>query len=86
MTELAFTQEGTQYKCSVGQTKGIVQVEFQWGGAILSVSANLPSMKQSVISTLQNPYSTSIIFELNVEDGLEVTLTTSKPVVKALIM
>lgn len=86
MTELLFEKKGTQYECNLGVAKGIVQVEFAESNCILAVRANLPSMKPSVIQTVRNPYSDSVIFELNLADGMEVTLVTSSEVKKAQIM
>lgn len=85
MTELFFEKKNTVYECKVGTTNGIVQVSLS-GTANLSVSANLPGMPPSVLRTLHNPYSNSIVFELNIPDGMEVYLQTSVPVIKAYIM
>lgn len=85
--ELIFEKQGTSYVCklSEGVTTGIIQVEFE-GRGILSVNANIPGMTPSVVNTYENPYGNSVIIELDLPTGIEVTLRTSTKVNKALWM
>lgn len=85
--ELIFEKEGTSYVCKLneGVTTGIIQVEFE-GRGILSVSANIPGMTPSVVNVYENPYGNSVIVELDLPAGIEVTLRTSTKVNKALWM
>lgn len=85
MEELEFYKNGTMYECKLPITNGVVQVQMK-GESVISVSGNLAGMKPSVMQVLRNPYSDSICFELNVPDGVEVTLRTQSEVLKAFYM
>lgn len=51
----------------------------------LSVRANIPGMNPVPVSLLDNPYSTDIIFELDIANGLEVSVISSTEVTDAKI-
>jgi len=85
MTEFLFQKIGTSYVSKLPITSGIVQILFN-GDAMVSVLANFPNMPPSVVHTIRNPYSNSIIFNIDMPDGVEVTLRTSSEVLKALYL
>lgn len=86
-TELTFEKTGTQYICKIPDytSGGVIQVQLD-GSARVSASANIPGMPPSVVGIFENPYGNSVIFSLDISDGLEVTLKTSSNVIKALWM
>lgn len=85
--KLSFEKKGLHYVCvlSESQTRGVVQVELA-GSGIVSVSAGLPGMSPTAVRTVENPYGTSVIFEVDFPEGVTVVLRTSVPVVEALWM
>lgn len=85
MTEFSFRKVGTTYVSKLPITQGVVQIHFK-GDATVSVSANFPNMPPSVVRTMHNPYSNSILFELKMPEGVEVKLSTQSEVLKALYM
>lgn len=86
-TELNFEKIGTENVCKINDyTSGdVIQVQLD-GIARVSASANIPGMPPSVVGIFENPYSKSVIFSLDIPDGLEVTLKTSSNVIKAVWM
>lgn len=86
-SELIFERVENTSVCKIPNYKsgGVVQVELD-GGATVSASANIPGMPPSVVGIFENPYGRSVIFSLEIPDGLEVTLKTSARVVKAVWM
>ena len=86
-SELIFERVENTSVCKIPDYKsgGVIQVELD-GGAPVSASANIPGMPPSVVGIFENPYGRSVIFSLEIPDGLEVTLKTSARVVKAVWM
>lgn len=87
-TELTFEKDGLQNVCKIDSyNKGdIIQVWLDGSAARVSVSANIPDMPPAFIGLFENPYGDSVIFTLDIPDGLEVTLKTTAEVKKALWM
>ena len=83
-TQLTFEKIGTQNVCKIHDyTSGdVIQVQLE-GSARVSASANIPGMPPAVISVFENPYGDSVIFSLELPEGLEVTLKTSSNVINA---
>lgn len=83
-TELTFEKIGTQQVCKINDYTlgGVIQVQLD-GNAIVSASANIPGMPPSVVGIFENPYGNSVIFSLDIPDGLEVILKTSSTVIAA---
>lgn len=87
ITELTFVKTDTQYVCKIPDytSGGVIQVQLE-GPARVSASANIPGMPPSFVSLFENRYGNSVIFSLDLSDGLEVTLKTSSNVIKAVWM
>lgn len=47
---------------------------------IVSVRANIPGMNPVPVSQFDNPYSTDIIFDVDMAEGIEVTLISTTEV------
>lgn len=45
--------------------------------------AGVSGMPPMVVRTLQTPYGRGLVFELDIPEGIDVTLRTSKPVTEA---
>lgn len=86
-TELTFEKSGTESVCKIPDytSGGVIQVQLQ-GNAVVSASANIPDMPPSVVGIFENPYGNSVIFSLDLPDGLEVTLKTQSTVIAAVWM
>lgn len=86
-TELTFERINNTSVCKIPDYKsgGVIQVQLA-KQANVSASANIPGMPPSVVGIFENPYGDSVIFSLDVPDGLEVTLKSSSPVIKAVWM
>lgn len=83
-TQLTFEKIGTQYICKISDytAGGVIQVQLD-GNARVSASANIPDMPPAVVGIFENPYGKSVIFTLDIPEGLEVTLKTSSTVIAA---
>lgn len=86
-TQLTFEKIGMQNICTISDytSGGVIQVQLK-GKAIVSASANIPGMPPAVVGVFENPYGSSVIFSLDIPDGLEVTLKTQSEVVNAVWM
>lgn len=85
MQQLTFTKKGSAYVSTLPATKGVVQVQQATHG-IVSVTANLPDMPPTVISVNENPYGDAVILQVDVPDGVVVTIKSSTEVIKAVWM
>lgn len=84
----AKSEDRIDYICKIDSTtndglSGVIQIEQSEQG-IVSVLANLPSMPPAFVRTFENPYGKSVIFELELPDGVEVTIKSSTEVINAL--
>lgn len=90
MTEgLEFTELNGTYVCrldnSTPNSGGVIQVVQKTRG-IVSVSANIPGMPPSVVAVYDNPYGNSVIFQLDLPSGVEVTIKSGTEVERAVWM
>lgn len=83
MEELTFTKRGSGWICQLTEEQqfrgGVIQI-LQKERGIVSVRANLPGMPPSVVAVYQNPYDRSVIFEIDIPDGLETTIKSGTEV------
>lgn len=82
MEQLTFTKQGSAYVCQLPATNAVVEIE-QASRGIVSVSANLPGLPPSVIAVYDNPYGNSVIFQVEVPEGVIVTVKSATEVIKA---
>lgn len=84
-TELTFVKKGSLYVCKLTDYSqgNIVQVELE-GTAMVSANVSIGGgMAPACVGIFENPYGHSVVFSLDIPEGLEVTLTTSSQVKKA---
>lgn len=83
-TNIEFKLVGGDYVCQLTdyQSKmgGVISLALSEPNQIVSVSASVGEMPPMVAGTLQTPYGTGLVFEIDFPDGVDVTLRTSKPV------
>lgn len=60
----------------------VIEIERDKGG-IVSISANLPGMKPVPIGSYNNPYGPNALFNLNLPQGLEVTVKSNTEILSA---
>lgn len=83
MEQLTFTQKDGAWVCSLtNASTGTVQIVQKQRG-IVSVSANIPDMPPTPVGIYENPYGNSVIFELSLPDGLDVTIKSATEVIEA---
>lgn len=89
-TKLSFTKQtgDSAYVCKITPSaedglSGVVQIE-QVERGIVSVSANIPDMPPALVRTIDNPFGKSLIFELALPAGIEVTIKSATEVTNAL--
>lgn len=88
-TKLSFTkQEGSSYVCKIASSEeegisGVVQITQATRG-IVSILANIPDMEPTVVGILKNPYGESVIFELALPAGVDITIKSETEVTNAL--
>ena len=88
-TKLKFSkQDGGSYVCKIASSEseglsGVVQITQAKRG-IVSILANIPDMEPTVVGNLKNPYGSSVIFELALPAGVDVTIKSETEVTNAL--
>lgn len=85
-TALSFNKQsdGTYAASFVSTGLATIQISRKTRG-IVSVRANIPGMTPVPVIQLDSPYSTDVIFELDIAEGLEVTVISSSEVLDAKI-
>lgn len=87
-TQIEFTKNGGDYVCALSDgtsaTKGIVHLALSEPNQIVSVWGGAASMPPMVVTTLQTPYGTGLVFELDFPEGVSVILRSSKPVINGI--
>ena len=83
-TELTFENINGVNTCNIsGYSNGdVLQIQTQSKAPVV-VSANIPEMPPAVIGIFENPYGNSVIFSLDIPDGLEITIETQTPIISA---
>ncbi len=82
-TNLTFTkQENVWVTSFVSKGSGIVQIERTSQGSV-SVSANIVGMRSVPIASFNNPYTASVIFNLDLPVDIEVTIKSATEVTVA---
>lgn len=82
-TNLTFTKQGDEWATTLTATSGgIVEIERTTSG-IVSVNGNIEGMESVPIASFQNPYTASVLFSLDVPDGIEVTIKSATEVTSA---
>lgn len=87
-TKLKFVKQDGSYVCKIASSEnegisGVVQITQAERG-IVSVLANIPDMEPTVVGILKNPYGESVIFELALPAGVDVTIKSETEVTEAL--
>lgn len=83
VTNLTFIKDGDYYVSSFTSAgECVVQIE-KAPKAHVSVYANIDGMKPVLLHAFRNPLSESIIFELKIASGLEVTIKSTAEVYNA---
>ena len=59
---------------------GEIHLALSEPNQIVSVQAGVPGMPPMVVETLQTPYGLGLVFEFDFPEGIDVKLSTSKPV------
>lgn len=88
MTNLVFMAVDGQYVCSLpaeGEKTGVVQIT-QTERGMVSVFANVEGMEKCYLGTYANNLGNSLIFALDLPDGLEVTIESATEVTNAVWM
>lgn len=68
----------------VSTGKATIQLDREALG-IVSVRVNIPGMNSVPVNQFDNPYSPDIIFEVDIAEGLEVTIISTTKVLAAKI-
>lgn len=85
-TSIQFQKVSDNYVCQLSDyqtTKrgGVIHLALSEPNQIVVVSAGADGMPPMVVQTLSTPpYGLGLVFELDFPDGIDVTLSTTKPV------
>lgn len=63
----------------------VIEMERKDKG-LVSVLANIDDMEAVVVTNFENPYSANVIFEVDVPEGLEVTVRSATEVTNAKVL
>lgn len=82
-TNLTFTKQEDEWVSTFTSTgEGIIEIERK-GQGNCSVLANITGMEKVPIATFQNPYVNTVIFNLDIPAGIEVTIKSASEVTSA---
>lgn len=87
-TEIQFSKQGNEYVCKItaGESLGGVIELTQTQRGLVTVYANVEGMPLVYLRTYDNPYGTSVLFAIDLPDGLEVTIKSQTEVTSAVWM
>lgn len=82
-TNLTFTKVNNEW-VSTFTSQGACVIELERDvQSPVSVSANLEGMKPVVVASFSNPYVDSVIFSLDIMEGIVVTIKSANDVINA---
>lgn len=82
-TNLNFTKRGDVYQATF-ESEGACVIELERDKpSPVAVMANLEGMTPVPVATFQNPYTANVIFNINLPEGVEVTIKSTTEVKNA---
>lgn len=82
-TTLKFNKEGDAYVAKfTSEGACVIQLERE-KPSLVAVSANLDGMNPVPVASFQNPYTANAIFNVNLPEGVEVTIKSVSEVKNA---
>lgn len=79
-TNLTFTKVNNEWVSTfTSQGECVIQLERNDKSPV-SVSANIEGMKPVVVASFSNPYVDSVIFGVDVQNGVEITIKSATEV------
>ena len=84
-TDIKFQQVDGDYICQLtdyqSKMRGVISLALSEPNQTVSVCAFTLGMPPMVVRTLQTPYGSGLVFELDFPEGVGVMLRSSKPVI-----